>query len=111
MTARRVVTIGPSETVAGLALVGIPGIEVSDVASGAARLSTLLLEDDDFGVILADERLVSALSPAARRRLARRPVPVLVTVPAPRAPSTLNRGTGVLLDLLQRAVGYRVRLR
>lgn len=111
MSARTVVAIGAPETVAGLALVGIPGIEVTDIASGAARLSTLLLEDDRLGVILADERLVSALGPAARRRLTRRPVPVLVSVPAPRAPRSPERGATALLELLQRAVGYRVRLR
>lgn len=106
----RVVAIGPPEMAAGFALGAVPTEEARTIDAGVARLVELLATPD-VGVVLADERFVNALPEVVRRQVMRRPTPVLVPVPRPmwrKAPSDVG---AYILDLLQRAVGYRMRLR
>lgn len=102
--------IGPPEFVAGFALAGIPGEEALVSDEGVERLTTLL-DDRSVGVVIADEALARALPDLVRRRIDRRPTPVLVPVPRPRWGAGGEEAGAYILDLLQRAVGYRLRLR
>lgn len=101
--------IGPAEMVAGFALAGVPTTEVSTDEQGVARLSELLVRDD-IGIILADDRIVQRLPPQTRRRVLDRAVPVLVPVPRPTWKEEGAEPNRYILELLQRAIGYRVRL-
>jgi vacuolar-type H+-ATPase subunit F/Vma7 len=109
MTTRSVRAIALVPNAVGFALAGVPVVEVRSVEEGVVRLAAMLREDE-AGILLADSSIVAALPDSARRRAMKRATPVLVPVPA----ATWQRETGALdtyiLDLLQRAVGYRVRL-
>ena len=107
---RRVVAIGPPEMAAGFALGALPAESARNVEEGVRRLIELL-SSDDTGVVLADESFVTALPEVVRRRVMRRPFPVLVPVPRPMWRQTRSEAGAYILDLLQRAVGYRMRLR
>jgi len=104
-----IVGVGPSELTAGLALAGVPRIEAATVPDGVARLETLLARPD-LGIVIADRRLVDALPDATRRRAARRSTPILLSVPRPEWTEAGAEPASDILDLLQRAIGYRVRL-
>ena len=104
-----VVGIGPVDFTTGLALAGVPRMETTSVEDGVARLSSLLTRDD-VGIVIADRRLVDALPESVRRRAARRATPILLAVPAPEWTEAGAEPRSDVLDLLQRAIGYRVRL-
>lgn len=110
LSARAVRAVGPSAFATGFALAGIPADEVASVDAGAARVAALL-DDRTLGVVLADESLVKALPDAVRRRSARQATPILVPVPRARWERAGDEAGAYILDLLQRAVGYRLRLR
>lgn len=109
MSHRTVHAIGPTEMVAGFALAGVPTTEAASTDEGAMRLAELLARDD-VGIVLADDRLVQQLPIAVRRRAALRAVPVLVPVPRPTWIAEEREPSRYILELLQRAIGYRVRL-
>lgn len=109
MSHRTVHAIGPAEMVAGFALAGVPTIEAASDEQGAVRLAELLARDD-VGIVLADDRLVQQLPLAVRQRAALRAVPVLVPVPRPSWKAEEAEPNRYILELLQRAIGYRVRL-
>lgn len=109
MTTRSVRAIALTPVASGFALAGVPVVEVRSTDEGAVRLAAML-RDDAAGVLLADAAIVAALPDSVRRRAMTRATPVLVPVPA----ATWQRDERTLdtyiLDLLQRAIGYRVRL-
>ena len=104
-----VVAIGPAGMVAGFALAGVETVRADDDAAGARQLATMLSRDD-LGVVLADERLAGKLPEEVRAAAQRRSVPVLLTVPRARWNEAVSPAANEILDLLQRAIGYRVRL-
>jgi vacuolar-type H+-ATPase subunit F/Vma7 len=109
MTTRSVRAVALVPVATGFALAGVPVVEVQSIEEGVARLGAML-RDDDTGVVLADATVVAALPDSIRRGSMTRATPVLVPVPN----ATWERAGGELdtyiLDLLQRAIGYRVRL-
>jgi len=102
--------IGPGDMAAGFALAGVPVMEVSSTDEGVARLAEALGRDD-IGVLLADESIIKAMPEDLRRRALRKPTPVLVPVPRPRWEGREEDIASYILDLLQRAIGYRMRLK
>ncbi len=102
--------IGPGDMAAGFSLAGVPVIEVSSTEEGVARLAEALARDD-IGVLLADESIVKALPEDLRRRTVRKPIPVVVPVPRPKWENREEDIASYILDLLQRAIGYRMRLK
>lgn len=96
----------------GLGLAGLAATEVDDPAAAAAILAELAAEPETAGLVLIEESLADALPPALRRRIARAGAPILVPFPGP----MLGAGTrppaeAEILEILRRAVGYRLRLR
>lgn len=110
MTTYSVQAIGPADMAAGFALAGVPAEEAASVADGVARL-TRALARPDAGVLLVDETIVAAMPDELRRRASRMPTPVIVPVPRPRWDERSDDVGSYILDLLQRAIGYRMRLR
>lgn len=93
----------------GFALAGVPSLAASD-ASEAAHLLERLAASPDVGVVLIEEHLYEGLPEELRRTLERSALPVVIPFPGPRreeAPDAAAR----LVELLRRAIGYRVRLR
>ena len=94
---------------AGFALAGVKAIPVIDSAEAGAVLSGLV-ERPGLGVLFVEEELYSGLPDALRETLERRPLPVVVPFPGPRREARATAESG-LVELLRRAIGYRVRLR
>jgi vacuolar-type H+-ATPase subunit F/Vma7 len=95
---------------AGFALAGLPTHEAADAKDGARTLLQLMSRDE-IGVLLVEQAVLDALDPATERAVMRRPAPIVVPFPSP---AWKERGTApesLVLELLQRAIGYRVRLR
>jgi vacuolar-type H+-ATPase subunit F/Vma7 len=95
---------------AGFALAGIPTHEVRSARDGALALPDIASRDDVV-VLLVEQSVLDALSPAASRDLMRRPTPIVVPFPGPSWEVSGAPPESGVLELLQRAIGYRVRLR
>lgn len=93
----------------GFALAGVKAISASDSVEAAAVLSGLI-ERPDVGVLFVEEDLYGGLPDGLRETLERRPLPVVVPFPGPRREARVSAESG-LVELLRRAIGYRVRLR
>jgi vacuolar-type H+-ATPase subunit F/Vma7 len=93
----------------GFALAGVTADQVENHAEAEPALAGLMLRDD-VGVILLQEDIYNALSPEVQARLDRSAGPVVVPFPGPawaEIPSAEER----VVELLRRAIGYRVKLR
>jgi vacuolar-type H+-ATPase subunit F/Vma7 len=97
-------------TAAGFALAGIDAVETDGGDALLLELGTDRL-GADTGVILVEEEILATLAPAARLELERQPFPVLVSFPGPRWAALPSAAESYVLQILQRAIGYRVRLR
>lgn len=109
MSKMRVIAVGEYPLVSGFALAGIPVVEAESRDEAAARLADLV-DRDDVGVVFADHTVVDALPEPIRRRLSRQSTPVLLSLPDPDWSAAVESQSNEILDLLQRAIGYRVRL-
>jgi len=97
------------DSLEGFALAGVRALSASDARECAVLLERLVAEPE-HGVLLVEDALYRALPDELRERLERRAVPVVVPFPGPQreeaAPAELE-----LVEMLRRAIGYRVRLR
>jgi vacuolar-type H+-ATPase subunit F/Vma7 len=98
------------EVALGLALAGVAPIEAATGAEAGAALAALAHEPGRGGVVLIEQGLYDALPAATRRALRKAGEPILMPFPGP------GRALGAapddeLLEILRRAVGYRVRVR
>jgi len=98
-----------AELAIGFQLAGLKPVEVSDTATGAARLLTLA-GDSRVGIILVEDWLYGALSPDVQRTLGRRPLPMVVPFPSPTWVEPETAANEYVVELLRQAIGYRVRL-
>jgi vacuolar-type H+-ATPase subunit F/Vma7 len=108
MTQRRLVVIASSDSSAGFALTGVPVFEATD-GEDAARQLEQSVEEMNAGVVIIDESLYRDLPEELQRSLRRSTLPVVIPVPGPdwTAESTAH---DYIVDILRRAIGYRVRL-
>lgn len=109
MSKMRVVAVGEFPLITGFALAGIPVVEAESRDEAAARLADLV-NRDDVGVVFADHAVVAALPEPVRQKLSRQSTPVLLSLPDPDWSAAVQTQSNEILDLLQRAIGYRVRL-
>jgi V/A-type H+-transporting ATPase subunit F len=95
-------------TAPGFALAGLPVDAVAEGSDAAAVLAPLLVRPE-VGAVLLEESIYESLPPDLKRRVDRSPRPVVVPFPGP-----AWRGAGSaearVVELLRRAIGYRVRL-
>jgi vacuolar-type H+-ATPase subunit F/Vma7 len=98
------------EVAVGFALAGLPVVEASSPADGAAR-TLALAAAPDTGVVLVEDECYAALSEAERRSLERRPLPMIVSFPGPARGARAEADEEYLAEILRQAIGYRVRLR
>ena len=101
--------VGHTVASAGFALAGIPSHEVSD--RDASGVLDDLTHRDDVTVLLVEQSVLDALEPSFQQELFRRPEPIIVPFPTPSWKEESGTADRLVLDLLQRAIGYRVRLR
>ena len=96
-------------TAPGFALAGIVA-DTADEESMADAALRSLLQRPEVGVVLLEESLYQALAPDLRTVVDRVAQPIVVPFPGPAwraAPSAEEQ----VVELLRRAIGYRVRLR
>ncbi len=94
----------------GFRLAGIPADDVPDATTAAVKLGTLAA-DPGLGILLVEERLLNESPENVRREVERRPVPIIVPVPTPSWGAPTGDAEGLILELLRRAIGYRVKLK
>ena len=104
-----VVAVGEFPVISGFALAGVPVYEAETQEQAVARLGEVIRRED-VGVVLAPHRVVEALPESLRRYLSKRSTPVVLPLPDPDWTAETHAESSEILDLLQRAIGYRVRL-
>lgn len=109
MSRLRVVAVGEYPLITGFALASVETVDASTNAEAVSRLTDVLLRDD-VGVVLADRSVVDALPDATHRRLMKRSIPIVLALPVPDWSASGHEAADQILELLQRAIGYRVRL-
>jgi len=98
------------ETAPGIALAGLAPIVASTGTEAASAFAALSREPAKGGVVLIEQALHDALPPATRRQLRRDGLPIVMPFPG----AAVGLGAAPeheLLEILRRAIGYRVRLR
>ncbi|MFW6083655.1 MAG: V-type ATP synthase subunit F [Gemmatimonadota bacterium] len=108
-TATRLVRVLCHPTIApGFELASLrPRVATADDAEDALEE---LCADPNTGVVLVQSELYEAAAGATLRRLERQPLPVILPFPGPRWKARPSPEEYVV-ELLRRAIGYRVRLR
>ena len=108
MNGRRLVVIASPGLSAGFALAGVPVFEATD-GIDAARQIDRLVDEVNAGVVLIDEPLYRDLPEEVRRNLRRSVLPVVIPVPGPDW-TTESTAHEYIVEILRRAIGYRVKL-
>jgi vacuolar-type H+-ATPase subunit F/Vma7 len=98
------------DVAAGFALAGVRAVPAGGGPTAELLLRELVREPDT-GVLLVEERLHDALPADTRRRLARRPLPMIVPFPGPMWAERAEGPEAYVIELLRQVIGYRVRLR
>lgn len=93
----------------GFGLAGVHALAAGDATECALLLERLAAEPE-VGVVLVEDSLWRGLPDPLRERLERQAVPVIVPFPGPRREGA-PAAEAELVEMLRRAIGYRVRLR
>jgi vacuolar-type H+-ATPase subunit F/Vma7 len=107
---RSVQVVGRPEVTAGFALTGLTPLDAATPAEGADRMRELL-DRPDAGVVLVDQALYDGFPDDLRRRLGRRPLPMVVPFPGPTWVARREGPEAYIVELLRQVIGYRVRLK
>ncbi|MFW2389714.1 MAG: V-type ATP synthase subunit F [Polyangiales bacterium] len=108
MKDRHLVVIASPGLSAGFALAGVPVFEASSGTDAARRIEALT-ENQSLGVVIIDEPLYRDIPEDTRRSLEGAALPVVIPVPGPDW-STEGSAHEYIVEILRRAIGYRVRL-
>ena len=108
MSGSELVVIASPGLSAGFSLAGVQVIQAADGQS-AGREIERLVNEATAGVVIIDESLYQDLPEELRSGLSRTATPVVIPVPGPAwtAESTAHE---YIVEILRRAIGYRVRL-
>lgn len=105
----RIRIVASPAVAAGFRLAGLAADE-----AGSPRDAESLLRQEatrpDAGLVLIQQALYEGIPPVARRELERRALPIIVPIPDATWAEARRQSGDYILDLLQRAIGYRVRL-
>ena len=93
-------------TALGIALAGVSPVEAPDGPSAAAALARI-----HDGIVLVEAPLHDALPASLVRKVRKAGTPILLPFPGPAGLAAGVAPEHELLEVLRRAVGYRVRLR
>ena len=106
MNGRDLIVITVPGSAAGFALAGVEVVPAADAEAASRTLEGL---DPRVGVVIIDERLYRDLPEELRRGFNRTAEPVVIPVPGPDWTEGASAHEYVV-DILRRAIGYRVRL-
>lgn len=105
----RVRALCSSKSALGFALAGVPVVEADPAKTLDVQVDELALEPQ-LAVLLIEADLEARLSEETKKRFSRRPLPMLVPFPS----ASWADGRAIddyVVELLRRAIGYRVRLK
>lgn len=105
----RVRAVASPALAAGLRLAGLPTDDAETADLAMARVAALV-EDPELGILLIEQPLFDDFPPVVRQALEARALPIVVPVPRAAWGAAAGRAEAYILDLLRRAIGYRVRL-
>lgn len=105
----RVWVVSRPESARGFRLAGLPALTAVDPPAAGAAVRRLA-DEPDTAVVFVQRTLFDGLGEGLRRSLESRPVPVVVPFPDP-AWAEPEAPEEWVVELLRRAVGYRVQLR
>jgi vacuolar-type H+-ATPase subunit F/Vma7 len=108
MKDQRLVVIASPGLSAGFALAGVPVFEARD-GSDAVKQIDHLVDQENTGIIIIDEPLYREIPEEIRRALQRSALPIVIPVPGPDW-TTEATAHEYIVEILRRAIGYRVRL-
>jgi len=108
MKEQRLVVIASQGLSAGFALAGMPVFEARNGADAALQIERLV-QSEGAGVVLIDEPLYRDIPEEIRRGLQRSAHPVVIPVPGPDW-TTEATAHEYIVEILRRAIGYRVKL-
>lgn len=91
----------------GFALAGVDAVTATP--ADAERSIDTLAASPDIGLLLVQESLLAALPGPRRRALEQQDLPIIIPFPGPSRPPGEDAAT-YIAEILQRAVGYRLRL-
>lgn len=106
MKARDLVVIASQGSGAGFALAGVGVVPAANAKDAALAIEEL---GEEVHVVVIDERLYDDLPEELRRSLNRAAMPVVIPVPGPDWTDE-SRAHEYIVEILRRAIGYRVRL-
>ncbi|MDH3727458.1 MAG: V-type ATP synthase subunit F [Myxococcales bacterium] len=108
MTEGRLAVITTPQSSTGFALAGVSVFPEADGMSAARRIE-LLISKSKTGVVMIEEALYRDLPEDLKRMMRHKAIPVIIPIPGPSwgAESTAH---DYIVDILRRAIGYRVRL-
>jgi vacuolar-type H+-ATPase subunit F/Vma7 len=106
----RIRIVGRQGHVAGFAGAGLPTSIVAPDSTGLGVIQDLV-ETPDIGVVLVTQDVYDAVAPALERWLSRKPLPMVVPIPNPQWRDRAGSAESHIVELLRRAIGYRVRVR
>ena len=105
----RVRAIATPALAAGLRLAGLPADEAPSSTVAAEQVARLI-DQPDLGILLIEQPLFDGFPAAFRHDLENRALPIVVPVPRASWGAVTGRAEEYILELLRRAIGYRVRL-
>jgi vacuolar-type H+-ATPase subunit F/Vma7 len=106
----RIRIVGRQGQVAGFAAAGLPTTTVTPDATGLSVIQDLI-QEQDIGVILVSQDVYDFVAPSLERLLARKPLPMVIPIPNPEWQEGPGSAERHIVELLRRAIGYRVRVR
>ena len=109
MTRGDVQVIARPGLAAGFALAGLPVFE-TDAGPEAGERIAHFAQDERHALLLVDDVLLACVSDEDRVEMSKRAVPIVIPLPAPAFEEMAAEPASYILSLLQRAIGYRVRL-
>jgi vacuolar-type H+-ATPase subunit F/Vma7 len=110
MSGRGVRVLCRPEIAAGFSLGGLPTVEAATPTEGTHQVEGLM-DDPQVGVVLVENALYDAFPEELRRRIGRRPLPMVVPFPGPAWAARPEEAEAYIVELLRQVIGYRVRLR
>ena len=95
---------------AGFRLAGLTAADATSAGDAATQLQRLAARPDAC-VLLVEQALLDGVPDPVRAALDRRSLPIVVPIPTVVWEEERREPVDYILDMLQRAIGYRVKLR
>ncbi|HVA57688.1 MAG TPA: V-type ATP synthase subunit F [Gemmatimonadaceae bacterium] len=105
----RVRAVATPAVAAGLRLAGLPADDAATSADAADRVAEIV-DQPELGILLVEQPLFDGFPASFRHDLETRALPIVVPMPRATWGGLPERAETYILELLRRAIGYRVRL-